>query len=104
MLNNMGLRGCVAAIGTGRMRNHGGVELLAKFAPQPGNAALRIFRELLGGGTVLNGVYRLARLVFEVTQHTIELVFHFANFRLLLFAALGSEAGTLAFQFIFAGT
>ena len=44
MLHQAGLGVRVAAIGAGRVRDHGGIELLAKFAAHFGDAAFGVFR------------------------------------------------------------
>ncbi len=43
--------------------------------------------KLLGGGAILHGVDGFARVIFEIAQQGFELLFHLADFGLLLFLA-----------------
>ncbi len=78
------------------MGHYGGIELLAKLAAQLGDAALRVFRELLRGHAILHGVDRFAGVIFEIAQQAVEFFLHLADFGLLLLSALGGEMGLLA--------
>src|ERR1019366_1463870 len=73
VLHQAGLCVRVAAIGAGRVRDYGGIELLAKFAAHFGDAPFSVFRQLLRCGAVLHGVHRLARVVLEVAEQSFEL-------------------------------
>ena len=82
------------------MRHDRGIELLAEFAAHLGDAALRVFGELQRLRPVLHRVHRLARLVFEVAQQAIDLLFQLAEFFALLFFALLFEMVALARQLL----
>src|SRR5579863_5690361 len=103
VFHQLGLGVRVALVGSGRVRDYGGVELLAEFAAQFGDAALGVFGKLLGGGAILDGVDGFAGVVFEVAQKSFELLLHFANFGLLLFFSFHREVGFLALQILLAG-
>ena len=74
----------VVFVGAGGVRDQGGVELFAEFAAQFGDAAFGFFGKFLGGGAILDFVDCFARVIFEVAQQAFQLLFHFADFGLLL--------------------
>ena len=96
-----GLR--IVFVSAGGVRDYGGIKLFAEFAAHFGDAALCIFGKLLRCRAILNGIDRLARVIFKITEHAFQLLFHFFNFRLLLFLAFGCETRFLAFKFLFPG-
>ena len=83
----------VAFVGAGGVGDHGGIELLAEFAAHLGDAALGVFGELQRLGAVLHRGNRLARLVFEVVQHALQLLLQLADLLALLLLALGLQGG-----------
>ena len=91
VLHQLRLRVGIALVGAGGVRYYRGIELLAKFAAQFGDAALGVFGELLGGGAVLHGVDGFAGVIFEVAKHGFQLLFHFVEFGLLVFAAFAAR-------------
>ena len=99
MLDELRLGVGVSVIGTSRVGDDGGVELLAEFAAHFRDAALGVFRELLRGGAVLDCIDSLARVIFEVFEEAVELLLHLANLELLFAFALGGELRFLFFQF-----
>src|SRR5438874_3254495 len=101
MLNHSRLSVGIALIGTRAVRDYSGIELLAKVAAQLGNAAFGVFRELLRRCPLLDGVDRLARMILKIAEKTLQLFFHFFDFGLLFFSALGGKSRPLALDFFF---
>ena len=81
----------IALVGAGGVGDDGGIELLAEFAAQLGDAAFGVFGKLLRGGAILNGIDRFAGVIFEIAQQALELLFHLADFGLLVFLAFRGE-------------
>ena len=81
--------------------DYGRVELLAKIAAELSNAAFGIFRELLRRCPLLDGVDRLARMILKIAEQALQLLFHFFDFGLLVFSALGGKSRLLALDFFF---
>ena len=71
MLHDLRLGVRISLVGSGGVGDDGGIELFAKFAAQFGDAALGVFRELLSGGAILNGVDGFAGVIFEVAQNAL---------------------------------
>src|SRR5579885_3229828 len=81
----------VAAVGAGAVGDDCRIELLAKLAAELGNPSLGIFGKLLRRGAVLDGIYRLARMIFEVFEYALQLSLHVFELGLLLFSAFGGK-------------
>ena len=58
----------IALIGASGMRDDGGIELLAEFAPKFGNAPFRVLGKFLCRRAVLNRGDGFSRVIFEVAQ------------------------------------
>ena len=67
---------------------------------QLGDAAFGVLRELLGGHAILHGIHGFPRVVFEITQQVVELLFQLTNLGLLFFPAFGVQPRSFAFQFL----
>ena len=86
----------IVAVGAAGVGNDRGVELLAEFSAQFGDSPLRLFRDFLRGGAVLNGVDRLPRVILEVAQQAFQLLLHLLYFGLLVSFALGDRRRDLS--------
>ncbi len=93
----------ISGIGASGVGDDGGVELLAEFAAELGDAALGIFGELQGLGAVLHCVHGLARLVLEAVQQALKLLLHLADLLALFFLAFEREVAALAGDLLLAG-
>ena len=58
------------------------------------------FENFLRGRAILDGGDRLARVILEVAENTLELFLHVANLGLLLFLAFIGQVRLLARQFL----
>src|SRR5438552_15764459 len=101
MLHELWLRVWIFAISPACVRDYGGIELLAKVAPQLCQSPLGIFRYLLCRGTILDCVHRFAGVILEIAQQGFKFFLQFPNLLLLLTFPIRSEACPLARQFFF---
>ena len=99
--SRLGMR--VVLIGSGGVRDYGRIELVAEFASQLGEAPLGVLRELLCGGSVLNGADSFPRMVLEISQHRFEFFLHLSDIVLLLFPPFSGEPCLLSLEFLLAG-
>jgi len=97
------LRVGVAGIGPGDVGHGGGVELLAEFPAQLGDAAFGILGQLQRLRPVLDCVEGLAGAEFEVAQQALQLLLQLAHLLVLLFASFGGELIAFAGDGLFAG-
>ena len=67
------------------------IKLFAKFTAQLADAAFGIFGELLRRCPILDSIYRLACVIFEIAQQALQLLLHFSDFGLLLFLAFSGQ-------------
>ena len=92
----------VALVGAGRVGDNGRIELLAELPAQFRNSSFRVFGKLLRGGAVLHGTYCFARVILKIAQQAFQLLFHLADFDLLLFAPFRGKVCSLPLQFLLA--
>ena len=92
----MGVSVRIAPVRARRVRNHSRIKLLTKLTAQLRDAALCVFRELLGGGAVLNGMDGLAGVVLKILEQAVQLLLHLADFVPLLSRAFRCQPCLLA--------
>ena len=74
----------IAFVRAGMLRDGRCVELLRELAPQPRDASLGFFRELLLLHAIVNGLHRLAHAEFKVLYQPGKLLIQLAHLRLPL--------------------